>query len=46
MDFRVAGFSMSREVWFITQNEFKQVFEQQVDRCRVLLTRKTKGVHR
>ena len=26
----------------ITQNEFKQVFEQQVDRCRVLLTRKTK----
>ena len=42
MDFRVAGFSMSKEVWFITQNEFKQVFEQQVDRCRVLLTRKTK----
>ena len=27
---------------FITQNEFKQVFEQQVDRCRVLLMRKTK----
>ena len=26
----------------ITQNEFKHVFEQQVDRCRVLLTRKTK----
>lgn len=26
----------------ITQNEFKQVFEQQVDRCRVLLIRKTK----
>ena len=26
----------------ITQNEFKQVFEQQVDHCRVLLTRKTK----
>ena len=42
MDFKVAGFSMSKEVWFITQNEFKQVFEQQVDRCRVLLTRKTK----
>lgn len=42
MDLRVAGFSMTKEVWFITQNEFKQVFEQQVDRCRVLLTRKTK----
>ena len=31
-----------RMVTSITQNEFKQVFEQQVDLCRVLLTRKTK----